>query len=1003
MKYFLLVTLFFCCLTSQCQQGIRQTMFKKFSTKDGLLSNTIRNICYTKNGQWLVATNNGVQQFNGYSFTDVYINKPSSVISSFIKEDNFGNLWIFNTDKTLVLANGKEPAIEIKTEKEKKNFLLDEQLVPIIEQNNYLWCWAKNGIYGIDEKTFRTNIFMPVSIINIGNWYQSCISTDDNGVSWISGHTDFESYIIRFKPNEKIQINKFSNAINGLIKGCITLPNNEHLIVGTKMTSVCKNADINHPLKIITTKNITGSYLRRFSYEKLQVYDNGNILFTGDSCLYMYDVKAKNISPYISLNPIGVKLSRQLIYTIKEDKNGNIWIGLDGSEASILYYRQQQRFNFLQPAKKYNSLTYSLAVSKKEELYVACYHEGINVFDATGKWVKYISLPGKEEGTNISIRPMAFIDNENLVMKSVYGKLLVLNASTNIISDISTQIKPFLKNKNAAFEAAMIKYGNNELLFSHNNYLFLIKKLGNTFKVNLFDSLPSNQNINSIAIDNDSNILIGTNNGCYIKKNSAWQIIKGTENYYVKCITKNNNGNIWIGATTGIFIYNKNNFVQTYNTENGLLNDFVYGILFDNSGNAWYSSNKGLGCIQANGTIYNYTDADGLQADEFDTDSYGISASGKLFFGGVNGVSSFYPFVNKAAASISLNQISVNEKSIIDSISHTNTALQLMHNQNALSFDFSLGPFSEIEKNMYQIKMQGLDTGWVNIGNQHTARYNLLPNDYIFQIRGRSNSNEWSPIYSLPISIKPAWWQTLLFKIIVTVLSIVLIAFVIWYLLNMQNEKKLQALLVEQKLLKERQRISSELHDNVGSRLTNIIAQLDYLEFVQKQNPEQLLAKLDIVQQKSREAMVQLRESIWVLNEGTITLKIFSQKLLQYSMDIFTEESGTEFSLKNTGNMEINITAYQAVHLLRIFQEIFQNVQKHANATQVKASICIDEHKIIFSVKDNGVGFLQNTVSMGNGFANINKRIEELSGTIEINGAKGKGTEINFSINESNL
>lgn len=149
--------------------------------------------------------------------------------------------------------------------------------------------------------------------------------------------------------------------------------------------------------------------------------------------------------------------------------------------------------------------------------------------------------------------------------------------------------------------------------------------------------------------------------------------------------------------------------------------------------------------------------------------------------------------------------------------------------------------------------------------------------------------------------------------------------------------------------------------------------------------------------------MVQLRESIWVLNEGTITLKIFSQKLLQYSMDIFTEESGTDFSLQNNGDMEINITAYQAVHLLCVFQEIFQNIQKHASATQVKANIEVDVHKINFSVQDNGVGFLQTSIPTGNGFFNINNRIKELGGSVIINSKKGEGTFVQFVITRANV
>ena len=83
--------------------------------------------------------------------------------------------------------------------------------------------------------------------------------------------------------------------------------------------------------------------------------------------------------------------------------------------------------------------------------------------------------------------------------------------------------------------------------------------------------------------------------------------------------------------------------IKIYNVASGLLNEFIYGILFDDDGNAWYSSNMGLGCIQKNGAIKFFTEADGLQGDEFDTQSFWKGDDGKLYFGGIKGISSFYP------------------------------------------------------------------------------------------------------------------------------------------------------------------------------------------------------------------------------------------------------------------------------------------------------------------------------------------------------------------------
>jgi signal transduction histidine kinase len=212
--------------------------------------------------------------------------------------------------------------------------------------------------------------------------------------------------------------------------------------------------------------------------------------------------------------------------------------------------------------------------------------------------------------------------------------------------------------------------------------------------------------------------------------------------------------------------------------------------------------------------------------------------------------------------------------------------------------------------------------------------------------------------------------------------------------------QRIQHLLMGQQMQQERNRISSELHDNVGSQLTNIIVQLDYVEgSLQQHNTDAALQKVVGLQHKARQAMNQLRESIWVLKEDAVKLPAFVGRVHRYALEVFDEDAHISFDLESKVKKDIELTPWQAVNLLRILQEGFQNIQKHSGASEVHLTILYEFEMLKIILKDNGKGFYQSeVVQHGQGLANMQRRAKEMDGLLRVQSGDNPGTRIIIEI-----
>jgi len=260
-------------------------------------------------------------------------------------------------------------------------------------------------------------------------------------------------------------------------------------------------------------------------------------------------------------------------------------------------------------------------------------------------------------------------------------------------------------------------------------------------------------------------------------------------NNTVESVTETGNGDIWVGTNGGgLNLFNKRSQMFTIYTEReGLPSNVIYTILKDSKGNFWLSTNKGISKFNPQTkAIRNYDISDGLQGDEFKGHSCFQTADGEMYFGGINGFSTFYPDSlkdNDFIPPVYITGLQVFNKPVIPGdknyllqkdISETGS-INFSYKHSVITFQFAALNYTIPEKNQYAYKLDNFDKDWNYVGDKRTATYtNLDPGEYTFRVKASNNDGKWNDKGTfITIYIKPPFWLTWWFKLIVALTFII--------------------------------------------------------------------------------------------------------------------------------------------------------------------------------------------------------------------------------------
>ncbi len=182
----------------------------------------------------------------------------------------------------------------------------------------------------------------------------------------------------------------------------------------------------------------------------------------------------------------------------------------------------------------------------------------------------------------------------------------------------------------------------------------------------------------------------------------------------------------------------------------GLPSDIIYGILADEADRLWLTSDKGLArYTPETGEVRVFTSNHGLQSDEFNHGAFMASRNGRLYAGGVNGMSSFEPMAHRRQARSSRTVLTRvlkwdTEFKSSDAVADLQS-LDLKYNDDVLTFEFANLDYASPENNRYQYMLSGFRDGWIDLGTHNRVSFtNLDPGAYTFRVRSSSNGGPWN-------------------------------------------------------------------------------------------------------------------------------------------------------------------------------------------------------------------------------------------------------------------
>lgn len=993
--------------------------------KDGLSQSSVLSLLQDDKGFIWAGTKDGLDRFDGYIFKHFKYNQKDkhSLSNNGIRclyKDSHGFLWIGTYRGLNKYDPLTEKFVSYSTASSGSVSLNENVVTAILEDHQKnIWVGTKNGLNKLNadhNKIFNSDNGNKIFKLFDGKEITSLFEDSENNI-WVG--TIFDG-LFCISPNRyevihcQAETNRHAKKDLNYIRVMKEYSKNKIFIAtfGQGLWIYDKSAKTFEPF--VKKYNYPNLHLGKYICDlKFDLNDNLYVLTLNG--LFRFDLNG-------GFNKIWEKnVPSPTAFII--DRSGIIWIGTDGS-GIVKLVPDRKKFRTVsvknEGGRGFNiSSVRAIYIDGKGDLLVGGY-TGLcrlgGYYDGAKHWEKIDQLD-KYNVYKIAEDPV----NKSILWIGTEGEGLL---------KFNTLTKKFLKYSNSTKDPEYFFLGDElyDILIDKNKDIYFATNYGtakyvskkNSFINYIYD--PRNVNtinkgkVKSLCKDSLGRIWMGT-------ERSGISILDPLSNSFeryqfdindhhslsdnkVNIIFRDSKNNIWVGTANGLdrYVPSSHNFV-IYTTENGLPNNYIYGILEDSKGILWLSTNKGLSRFDpSKDTFINYDESYGLQSNEFNTAAYFKSSKGEMFFGGINGYTSFYPsdiVTNTFAPAVVITDLKIFNSNVQPgrSVSYSKEII-LSHNDFLFSFDFALPEYTNPNRNKFEYKLIGFYDEWINIPQgQRTAVFTgISPGKYTLVARGANNDGIWGKETSLKIIITPPYWQTWEFRLSAGLFLTGIVVLIFKRKINKLKNEKNRQIEFSKKLIEsqesERKRIAGELHDSIGQDL--LIAK-NKLMLKSVANDGKNMEDVSQLLSHSIDDISRLSHNLRPLELDELGLTMAIEAMIER----VAIASGINFKFE-MNNIDHLVKTDDQINVFRVIQEAVNNVIKHSNAKEaVIRNECTDRF-LILEVSDNGIGIidpeLKNAHRPHFGLSGMKERVKLLNGKLSISSKKNNGTKIKLVI-----
>lgn len=778
-------------------------IFERLSVEQGLSSANVNYILQDRRSILWLGTEDGINRYDGITFTPFRQALPDSlgtgaqsVLSIYQpRKTHTESLW-------LTTGNRRTVSRFLTISQQFQTFLFPGGLETSVhafaeKQNGTILVGTGNGLFRHDIQT-AGKILQRVQAVPASFAIQAMVQ-DSGDVFWIATPTSLERF-----DAEKSTLSPLHITLPGTITNIIphydsvTQVRPSALWISTSNHGLWLYTPQQQHFFLVASPEQLGSRIIKAvcALSPTQIWvgtENGIAIVTSHNGSWhvsqrlTHDLRSENT------------LSGNAINHICKDVSGVIWVGTAFYGISK-YSPFRQKFqhigvNLLKDNASLNSGYVRDITEAGEYLWIATQTGGINRLNRkTGSWSYF---RGNQLGTDTSWA-LRHDRTGQLWAGIVGGGLWQWNPQRQAFTRFSgipaqTNIQLLYEDRSGTLWAT----GDNAPLYAISPDRAIVRQ----FTLSLPQaSKVSGKRILSMLETSGGQLLVGLpmGIGTLDKINGTITMLLGR--YAVRTIAQDARGDLWFGTRgQGLLHYRtKSGMLTKIDTtllfpmteREGLPSNLVSAILIDSVQRLWVSTKQGLAEIdgETRKVIRTFNMDDGLQGREFHHGAAFQSPRGEMFFGGTNGLNTFFPqriIINTFAPPVEITSVKKfgRDEMLTDSATAANRVITLRYDESTVSFSFIALDFTMPEANVYAYRMEGLDKGWIQCGNRREATYTSLDaGEYTFMVRAANNDGVWNEAgASFRVIVTPPIWRTWWF-IGLSLASIICTGFVLYRL-----------------------------------------------------------------------------------------------------------------------------------------------------------------------------------------------------------------------------
>jgi ligand-binding sensor domain-containing protein len=965
--------------------------FNHLTREGGLSNNNATDMFSDSKGFLWIGTQNGLNRFDG-SVCKVYKLNNSTRSGSyiaFIKEDKNADLWFASETGLNHYSRLNDSFENIDCIKDGK---LRQHLPFYVDNLNRIWLYiVEKGVFVYNPKNksskFITNTFsnyVKVNNLSFQEVKQIFYSESQFGLTRLTIKNDKVINAQHFfdgKKQPKISLARYFFVENDSL---VWLTNNELGLIKFNYQTL-------HYQPFGTFQN-----QKIVSLTSVAFRPNSSQVFVGStfSGILIFDkIQAKFIKQ-ITPNPINSKsIPARWVEDILIDQNQNLFVSLMGwgIDFTNLNGSNTQHWLNKDDVEKYkleNNII-DLFWVQKDKIFVRLRSDDeakrTMILNSEGEIIKRIKGFPVVEGCSY--------DTDSTLLVFGFGSIFRVDNDFNVKDKIV--INP---SKEQIF--AVLAISEQEwLVLAESHFYKVLKKQGN-YRVSELEEFRNYIHTNSRPAYYDvitQQLFISSNwwssFNCFKKNKGKWELqpMKKIEAGVLNIVPDLKDKNIlWLCTNKGLWKFDVRNYqYEVWDESQGLPDNAVTTYIPNQNGDFWLITNRGISFYDKKlNSFKNYTSKDGATSTEYAWWGIFKLSNGRMIFPGMNGITMIEPnrFQKIIPPKLYITDLKVNEKSLnsetyIGEASFTN----LQPNESSFSLEFVGIDFANPENIKLQYQLQGFDNEWITIKNPANVYFSNVPEgDYYFKIRSLSDNGEMTAEKSLKVIIAAPFWRTWWFRLLMFAVFVGIAYSFYRYRIN--ELLKLQAV---------RNRISTDLHDEIGATLSGIgILSTIAKKQVDKSHPAYLL--LGRITDDALSVGNAIDDIVWSINPKNDDLSNIIARMRRYASELF-DAKNIDYQIVMPQEVEdVKMTMEQRRDVYLIFKEAINNLLKYAACTQVRIEINIENRKFNLVITDNGKGFDTTKPSARNGIKNMKNRAEKLHGKFLLNSKEGHGTKVDL-------